>query len=486
MELLNFRLPNFCRTAWTSNKAREVWEIRLKRISNAWHEIEWLSVAEEMRSCALCQITPENLANQAAHWMSKGLYSVPLQISNVGHYSSYSVKPDTTKSISIRSVVGKPDSLAQFHKAWNDGDQLVIGKLLGYPSCCISFFEEVWVNKSQIDTTWAMCGPVEGHCFSTGLRHETVYANILWRWMGVRFVPHLPCSFDCSESCRTGEAYEHILRKYGYGNEANWMREILTWPIEWSSLHGIAEIKTPILKVSTNTDPTGVKHTVRLDGLAMPREKGDGSSFPWNVTPSPEKEISQFKVSSDEMLESETWYVTDNGFNSRVRMYEEHEIIIAAFRNLSGMESDARFSIIDLGCGNGALLKRLKQNFPGANVFGVETESERIAHAPLLHPQCDERFKRMNMFDLDEGEFNEYFDFAFLMPGRLLEVNLKTATAFLSVLRSRVKRLIVYAYGDTLAKHGGLDQLCESVGLRIVTTEGSVGVAEYAENILAG
>ena len=30
--------------------------------------------------------------------------------------------------------------------------------------------------------------------------------------------------------------------------------EILSWPVEWSVLHGIAEIKTPIFRVISRSD----------------------------------------------------------------------------------------------------------------------------------------------------------------------------------------------------------------------------------------
>lgn len=476
MQLLDFRLPNFCRIAWASNKARQVWDVRLKRISKAWHEIEWLSVADNLRSCAICQVIPEELPKHASRWLSSGLYALPLQISNAGHYSTYAAKVDTSKAISVRLVVGKPESLVKFQRAWDEGDQLEIGRLLGYPSCCSSFFEDVWVTKSQIDTTWSMCGSMEGHTFKANLTNDAIYANILWRWMGVRFVPHLPCSFDCTDTCQAGRSYEQILRKYGYGNEANWMQQILSWPVEWSALHGIAEIKTPILKVSTNTDPTGVKYTVRLEGLTVPEEKGGGSTFPWNFTPLRGSDALLSKFTEDELIESNHWYASDNGFNSHVRMHEEHEKIVSALQNLTELKADSMFSIIDLGCGNGALLKKIKRTFPGASVYGIDNEGKRLGHASLLHPKCEDRFKEMNMFNLSESDFAEHFDFALLMPGRLREVAKSKAEAFLTFLKSKVSMIVVYAYADTLNNYRNISHLCESVRLKPIFIDGSVGL----------
>ena len=42
------------------------------------------------------------------------------------------------------------------------------------------------------------------------------------------------------------------------------LREILNFPLEWSSLHGIAEIINPIFKISTRSDATKYRYTIRL------------------------------------------------------------------------------------------------------------------------------------------------------------------------------------------------------------------------------
>jgi hypothetical protein len=61
----------------------------------------------------------------------------------------------------------------------------------------------------------------------------------------------------------------------------DWMLEILDWPVQWSALHGIAEIKTPVLKVSARTDATPVDYVVRRPGRARPREGARGLGFPY-------------------------------------------------------------------------------------------------------------------------------------------------------------------------------------------------------------
>jgi hypothetical protein len=61
----------------------------------------------------------------------------------------------------------------------------------------------------------------------------------------------------------------------------DWMLEILDWSVQWSALHGIAEIKTPVLKVSARTDATPAEYVVRRPGGLRPREAASGLGFPY-------------------------------------------------------------------------------------------------------------------------------------------------------------------------------------------------------------
>jgi hypothetical protein len=69
----------------------------------------------------------------------------------------------------------------------------------------------------------------------------------------------------------------------------DWLAEILSWPIECSALHRIAEIKTPMLKASTRTDAIPCKDTVRRQGDSYPLEGIRGLNFPYPSRPRPQK-----------------------------------------------------------------------------------------------------------------------------------------------------------------------------------------------------
>ncbi len=534
MKRLDFVLPDFTRLSWTGDRARHVWEARISRISQAWSDIEWLSVLAGIRACGLKIASPEEFVAQAGEWAKQGLSGLPLAIQGLSphSYSSTSIQPEAGKPIVFRIVIGSPANITSFKKAWDNNDDEQIGQLLGYPTCCHHFYHRVWVDEGLIDTTWPMA---RGATSLNGEQQLEVTgppeANILWRWMGVRAVSHLPCRFDCQPTVELGQKLIDVGRSNGYGQEMDWLLEILSWPVEWSALHGIAEIKTPILKVSARTDATPIKYVVRRKGAAYearlhtsrmtpsrphaehenkvgvigesyPAEGAQGLDFPYraptkalltgttgfrrgldnpiekiDISPpsSPPKEEDEKPPLPPEEAQGEgdlptspPWYASDNGFNSRRAMEQAHRPIVElAVTTLS----DQVGNVLDLGCGNGALLQKILQANPNITPFGLEIEAGRLEHARLLNPKYAGNFSQGNMFDSDlPWPDQRRYALAILMPGRLLEAQPEQASRLKEQIKRHCDRLLLYAYGDWLTRYGNLQGLAKEVGLLLLNT----------------
>jgi hypothetical protein len=82
-----------------------------------------------------------------------------------------------------------------------------------------------------------------------------------------------------------GEQIMTLGQQLGFGDVMKSMSEILSWPVEWSCLHGIAEVKTPIMKMITDTDATASKFVVRLQGASFPTEGSSGLTFAYRNPP---------------------------------------------------------------------------------------------------------------------------------------------------------------------------------------------------------
>jgi hypothetical protein len=344
-------LPDFTRVAWASPAAQAVWAERVSRISRAWEIIERLSVVDGLRSSALQMVAPDALAEVSRWAAAQGLHVVVL--SQTGAASAYAacVAPVVDgQPWGFRVAIAMPSAAMRWPDAWRDGDDEAIGRMLGFPACCRDFFRHTW-GRGLIDTTWEMSDHGDG----------PRVCNILLRWLGVRAVTHLPCSFHCIPSETRGAEFIDCGRHYGFSQEMDWLEEMLDWPVELSALHGIAEIVTPVCRIQTRTNVSHTKQVIRREGKTYPVEGARGVRFPFQSQCRPAQPLP--------VVNSREW--TDNGFSSRSAMDAAHARILAAI----GPHSFG--TVVDLGCGNGALLKRIQ----ATRRVGVESDSARAALA---------------------------------------------------------------------------------------------------------
>jgi SAM-dependent methyltransferase len=275
-------------------------------------------------------------------------------------------------------------------------------------------------------------------------------------------------------------------RRAGFATEMDWILEILHWPVEWSALHGIAEIKTPILKISTKTDATAKKYLIQRRGTRYPVEGAQGLKFPYQMPDHLHLTDSKgFKQGLHNPLPlvgdvPPEHFASDNGFVSSIAMDHAHKPIVdLALKTLDGRSGN----IVDLGCGNGALLKKIVQAHQRLFPFGIEPDPARVEHARKMHPQFADNFILGDMFKIDRvWDANRRFALALIMPGRLLESRPEQAAELKRHLKEQCDSILVYAYGDWLTRFGNLAGLAEKAGLKLVSAdaEGSVGLATIA------
>lgn len=539
-------LPEWTRVIWTTPAARAKWEEIIQNISRSWTRIERWAVVDGARESCLTFTEPQHLPEIARWATGHGLLVLPIaQVGLSDQYSATPVPIAPGRPWQYRIVICRPELRDAWFHAWEGGTKNeVIGQLLGFPDCCRRFFERVWVDEKYLDTTWPMA--VNGG-YALGTETEALFeavglhqvkvggfdaCNILWRWMGVRAVTHLPCSFNCPETVKVANMFRQVANDREFGKWMDLADEILSWPIEWSALHGIAEIKTPILKVSSRTDLTAEKYVVQREGSSYPLEGASGISFPYQnrqrvaVTKGAaharafDQELTKLSVpiaapitvidsegpvefgplskleaalgvkkepvvvkSDIEIVKGPTadlWL--DNGFVSLEAMNRSHDVLLEAAR-IETLHDGAE--ILDLGCGNGRLLERLGARVEGLELYGIEADPAKCRRAGVRYQNRGLTIYQGSIFD-PEVWTELRPDLVFFMPGRLLEKPAGFASNdTLRGLLRLCERAVFYAYGDWLKNGGILDLLNKTELGRGWEKVGTVVRSPHVEAILA-
>lgn len=387
---------------WASEQARETWEPILRRAQAAWAELELASVTEHLRSSALVHLAPGELVQASRDCAGQGLALTLLEAHPAG---------------TCRAAVHWPGPLAaQWHRAWADRDDDAIGRLLGFPACCRAHFARTW-GSGSCDPTPAMetvSGPWE--------------ANTLLRQLGVRLVPHLPCSASCEATVLQARAFLEVGRRIGADVGA--LEALLQLPARYSALNGVAIVETRHFRFMAGAD-------------------SDSEA----ILSRPSEPVEKVKAAGPE-----TW--EDNGFATEAAMRAAHAVILAAIAGGGSLRSGSS-SVWDLGAGDGTLLDEILKVWPLSRCCGVEVDAGRVDRGLRRHPKVHLYHGRIE--DLASGdESQDRIDLVLLMPGRLLEMQSAQRHRLLELLRLRARRLLLYRYG------GPLRPMASKAGLRIV------------------
>jgi len=383
-------------------------------------------VRSGLRSCALITVSErEDLRAFAEPFVLP--YIVLATVPAPQGYTSASslTSPRDPHRLAQRIVLGA-EHVNAFATAYRHGDNATQAHLLGYPPCCAQFFERVWVQERWMDTTWPMMQQLPG--WEDHVLRDPI-VNMFWRYLGIRPVFHLPCSPRCSASWDLAPELWNLLPL----DVQEWMYAILRWPVEWSALHGIGELRTPISRTCFATDATAEKLTIEYHGTEYPVEGATGIKFPHMQPPlhpaSPlalthattlkpadlamplpilpfkgkpfvfdEKrlgcvttpDVFPYRRAGTTPLHGDAgtiapsfdaygYYLGDparNGFTTREQMHAAHCILIHFIRDAVNPGPGL---IVDLGAGDGTLLARLARPL----VLGIESERQPQRVMPL-------------------------------------------------------------------------------------------------------
>jgi hypothetical protein len=296
--------------------------------------------------------------------------------------------------------------------------------------------------------------------------------------MSVRATPHLPCRFDCPDTVRLGAALLELGRSLGFDREIDDLLTVLSWPVEWSALHGICEIRTPIFKVVTCTDATATTYRVRLPGSAYPDEGAAGLAFPYRPPVRQRASLSRsFRsgLAHAEASEKSIDGSRQNGFASPHAMNVAHAPLVTAAAGLLDHHGGA---VLDLGCGNGALLKKINALRPNAIPYGIDRNKAAIAVARSAMPEFAANFWVGDIWQ-EAALWTRRFRLVLLSLRRFEEIDDATAAALIEKLGRQAEQVLVYAYAEQ-GRSALNTQVAAQFGLALAPPSGSEPSVSWA------
>jgi SAM-dependent methyltransferase len=139
------------------------------------------------------------------------------------------------------------------------------------------------------------------------------------------------------------------------------------------------------------------------------------------------------------------WYHRDNEFVSARRMRKAHDPIV----RLAARTLRRGGAVLDLGCGNGALLEEIRARRPATVPFGIDRLPERLAHAREVHPDFAANFVGGEIADLVGGRVRlpaDRFALAIVSIRRFSDAG-AGKEGLLGWLRGHADEALVYRYG---------------------------------------
>lgn len=269
-EFGNYKIDTGSYTAlnWKTPKSRDSWAEHFQKMGYAKSEAEWLSVLDDEtdRKCAIIHINNQNRERWLKRIGEHDLHYRDIRFSEPYGGFAHEFSPTdgndpnriTYSVIAPNSDIADKVEEAETEMSGREKHDTV-GKFLGFPDCCREFFLDDWVDGSirdpmyEISCNTPSAEAVDGDRNDILVKEPNAGTNIMWRYFGISFITHMPCSWECEESIELARNRYRIMKENGYGDEAELIHRWLEQPHTWSGYHGQAHIQNSHVTSKVNS-----------------------------------------------------------------------------------------------------------------------------------------------------------------------------------------------------------------------------------------
>jgi hypothetical protein len=278
--LLDFRLHEFLRVSWVSAAAQRGWAERLDAVRTALAQLGEAPLADDDHpsSLRLDRVYPYEVAERTGAHARDGLAAARLDLAaeRVSWLDAREYPRDDRR---VFLLVGRPSAIAAANAAARAGERMAWQAAFARPACCADARIRAYEFGLR-DPLWALWfGASAGE--QALIEHELRWTgNTLLDRLGLSLLPFVPCHVECEHAAAVAEATVALGRRLGHARELDDLLEVLSWPVAWSTLHGIAEVRTPLFKAVWDSDATAGRHELQLRSSRFPAEAPTGLRFP--------------------------------------------------------------------------------------------------------------------------------------------------------------------------------------------------------------
>ncbi|MBL4710344.1 MAG: radical SAM protein [Flavobacteriales bacterium] len=260
----------FQRICWVSANAKNTWLPRIEEMRSMLEELPLRTIDSNGKLCAFRRVRGQRL---------NGLYKLAAE-KKIGIVVLSSLPKRYEQALKTREkdlrfhwvLSGNPQLLRKMKVAWETQEWNTFVEGLDLPSSYRKAFLRFLTCKGEVSyaeiVNWSsdVKYPEE---------HQMAYQMELSWWP-------LALQFNYDQEAKNWiEKMKQSALEYNFDVTVHYLNEFLSMPIEWTGLHGIAEIKTPIYKISSNCSYTATKQTVIYEGSRSPKEAASGLRFPF-------------------------------------------------------------------------------------------------------------------------------------------------------------------------------------------------------------
>lgn len=144
-------------------------------------------------------------------YIEKSSFKVVILDAENGKYSNKGIKLkiDDPRRGMLFVYISKDEKLAAEANVYEfKGDHKNLGRLLGYPECCVEFFAKYEPIQSQLTNDY-----VEFILKNSKGRRFQFYTNICKRDFDITLLNHFPCSFGCKNSIELAKKNLSVLQR---------------------------------------------------------------------------------------------------------------------------------------------------------------------------------------------------------------------------------------------------------------------------------